>query len=43
MDWNVIWNDVISGAILLAIGSTGGWFAGKLKGKKENFIWKKLT
>ena len=36
MDWNVIWNDVISGAILLAIGSTGGWFAGKLKGKKES-------
>ena len=36
MDWNVIWNEVISGAILLAIGSTGGWFAGKLKGKKES-------
>ena len=36
MDWNVIWNDVISGAILLAVGSTGGWFAGKLKGKKES-------
>lgn len=36
MDWNIIWNDVISGAILLAIGSMGGWFAGKLKGKKES-------
>ena len=36
MDWNVIWNDVISGAILLAIGSTGGWFAGKIKNKNES-------
>ncbi|MDD2972761.1 MAG: hypothetical protein PHE02_11600 [Lachnospiraceae bacterium] len=36
MDWNSIWDDVISGCILLAIGGVGGWFAGLFKGKKES-------
>lgn len=36
MDWNIILSDVISGTILLIIGSVGGWFAGVIKGKKES-------
>lgn len=36
MNWNTIWNDVISGTILLIIGGVGGWFAGVVKGKKES-------
>lgn len=36
MDWNTIWNDTISGTMLLAIGGVGGWFAGIIKGKKES-------
>ena len=36
MDWNTILGDIISGAILLAIGGAGGWFAGVIKGKKES-------
>lgn len=36
MDWNTVWSDVVSGAILLGIGSAGGWFTGLLKGKKES-------
>ena len=36
MDWNTILGDIISGAILLAIGGIGGWFTGIIKGKKES-------
>ena len=36
MDWNTILGDIISGAILLAIGGIGVWFTGIIKGKKES-------
>ena len=36
MDWNTILGDIISGAILLAIGGIGGWLTGIIKGKKES-------
>lgn len=36
MDWNSIWGEVISGTILLGVGSVVGWFAGLIKGKKES-------
>ena len=36
MDWNTIWNNVISETILLVIVGAGGWFAGVIKGKKES-------
>ena len=37
MDWNTILGDIISGAILLAIGGIGGWFTGIIKREERIF------
>ncbi|MGF6990527.1 hypothetical protein M2150_001792 [Lachnospiraceae bacterium PM6-15] len=36
MDWNKIWNDVISKIVWLLVGGAGGWIVGLFKGKKES-------
>ena len=38
MDWNVVWQDIISGGALLILGAIVGWIGGCFKGKKKSSI-----